>query len=211
MKTSSKTKVLELYEKSADSYAEMMNIEIKLPIYSDILSRLAKRIVDIPGLVIDTSCGSGHMLSMYHDLYDQNHALVGIDLSPRMVAISTKRLGSNAKVFVGDMCDLEFAVSDSSAAVLSFFAIHHLDPKNVLKALKEWNRILHPGGQLVIAAWEGSGLIDYGNESDVEALRYKSSEVEAWSEATGFVIDRCVVEPVEEIPMDAIYLEATKK
>jgi ubiquinone/menaquinone biosynthesis C-methylase UbiE len=65
-----------------------------------------------------------------------------------MVTITTKRLGSYAKVYVGDVCNLDVVVSSSSAAVLSFFAIHHLDPENVLKALKEWNRVLHPGDQL---------------------------------------------------------------
>ena len=68
MKTSSAEQVRELYEQSADAYAKMMDAEIDLPIYSDILSRLTERIADTPGPVLDTSCGSGHMLSRYRKL-----------------------------------------------------------------------------------------------------------------------------------------------
>jgi len=209
MKTSPMEKVRELYEDTADSYSEMMDSEIDLPVYSDILGRLAERIADIPGPVIDTSCGSGHMLSKYHERYDPKRSLVGIDLSPRMVAVASARLGSNAEILCGDMRDLGRFEDGSSAAVLSFFAIHHIDPKEVLATLHGWCRALRPGGHLVVAAWEGSGPIDYGGESDVVALRYTKDEVTDWSQEAGFVVNRCVVEPAAGIPMDAIYLEGT--
>ena len=211
MKTSSAAKVRELYEESADSYAEMMDAEIDLPVYSDILSRLAERIADTAGTVIDTSCGSGHMLSRYRERHDPERPLLGIDLSPRMVAIANARLGSSAEISIGDMRDLGAVESGTTAAVLSFFAIHHIGPEEVLAALQEWHRILRPGGQLVVAAWEGAGPIDYGDMSDVVALRYGKEEIAAWTRKAGFAVDRCVVEPVEEMPMDAVYLEGTRE
>lgn len=210
METSPPEEVRELYEESADSYAEMMDSEIDLPVYSDILGRLAGRIVDIQGPVIDTSCGSGHMLSRYHERYDSERSLIGMDLSSRMVAISSERLGSSAQILHGDMRNLGEMESDSAACVLSFFAIHHIDPDEVLAALGEWHRVLCVGGQLVVAAWEGKGAIDYGEVSDVVALRYTQEEISHWAEKAGFVVDRCLVEPVEEMPMEAVYLEGTK-
>jgi len=211
MKISSITQVRELYEDSAESYSKMMDSEIGLPIYADTLGRLAERIAEIPGSVIDTSCGSGHMLSRYHDSYDPGRPLLGIDLSPRMVAIASTRLSPHAEILVGDMRDLEAVEASSSSAVLSFFAIHHADSEDVRVALEEWHRVLRPGGQLLVAAWEGTGPIDYGSHSDVVALRYTRDEVVAWVQEAGFVVNRCVVEPVEEIPMQAIYLEGTKE
>jgi ubiquinone/menaquinone biosynthesis C-methylase UbiE len=210
MNASSITKVRELYEDSAESYSEMMDTEIDLPIYADTLGRLAERIANIPGPVIDTSCGSGHMLSRYHDCYDSGRSLLGIDLSPCMVAIASARLGSHAETVTGDMRDLGAVEADSASAVLSFFAIHHADARDVQAALDEWHRVLCPGGQLVVAAWEGTGSIDYGGHSDVVALRYSEDEVVAWAREAGFVVSRCVVEAVEEMPMKAIYLEGTK-
>ena len=61
-----------------------MDKEIDLPVYSDLLGRLQERIANVPGTLIDTACGSGHMMSMYHERYDQQRLLLGIDLSPRM-------------------------------------------------------------------------------------------------------------------------------
>ena len=82
MNTSPTSMVRQLYEDTADSYAQMMDSEIDLPVYSDVLSRLAERVASVSGTIIDTSCGSGHILSVYHERYDAERALVGIGLSP---------------------------------------------------------------------------------------------------------------------------------
>ena len=66
------------------------------------------------------------------------------------------------------------------------------------------------GGQLLIAAWEGEGAIDYGDQSDIVALRYNSGELTLCAEEVGFEVTRCVVEPVEGFPMDAVYLEGAR-
>ena len=210
MKTSPKKEVRNLYDETAESYSKMMESEIKLPIYTDILSSLAVRINEIPGPIIDTSCGSGHMLELYYNNYDSIHSLIGVDLSPKMVEISKKRLGTKAKTFVGNMLDFGKISSSSSAAIISFFAIHHLNPEEAKLALKEWNRILYNQGQLVLAAWEVEGTIDYGDESDIVALRFTQDQIESWVTEAGFVVDSCKIEPVKEFPMDAIYLEASK-
>ena len=127
-----------------------------------------------------------------------------------MVAIAGERLGLGGEVLVGDMRDLSMVGSDSAVGVLNFFAIHHLDPEGLHKALGEWHRVLRRGGQLLIAAWEGEGVIDYGGESDIVAFRYLSSELTSWAEEVGFDVTRCVIEPVEEFPMDAVYLEGVR-
>ena len=119
-------------------------------------------------------------------------------------------LGSGARVVAGDMCELVGVADSEAAAVLNFFALHHLDPHGAGQALREWHRVLRPGGQLVLATWEGNGPVDYGDASDVVALRYGRDEVNSWVRSAGFEITRCVVEPVEEIPMDAIYVEGVK-
>jgi ubiquinone/menaquinone biosynthesis C-methylase UbiE len=208
--TSTVDEVRKMYEDTADSYARMMDTEIGLPVYADVLGRLQDRIAHTPGAVVDTACGPGHMLFLYRERYDEKRPLLGVDLSPRMVAIAGEKLGSNARVFVGDMRELPSVKPGSSSAVLNFFALHHLDREGVNVALREWHRILAPGGQLVIATWEGSGVIDYGAASDIVALRYRSDELATWAREAGFSVTRCVVEPVEDFPMDAVYLEGCK-
>ena len=211
MKPSSIDEVRELYEASADSYAEMMNAEINLPLYSDVLSRLHQSISNLKGLLVDTACGSGHMLAMYRDRYDHSRLLFGVDLSPKMVSIASKRLGKSARIVVGDMRQLSAIETGSAAAMINYFALHHLDPKGVSAALLEWNRVLIPGGQLLVAAWEGSGTIDYGDDANLTALKYRSEDLTALISEAGFAVNRCTVEPVEALSMDAVFLEAIKQ
>jgi ubiquinone/menaquinone biosynthesis C-methylase UbiE len=145
VKTSSEKEIRELYRESAESYARMMDSEINQPYYADTLGRLAERIAHLPGLVIDTSCGSGHMLARYHERYDPSRPLLGIDLSPHMVAIAGSSLGSSATVRTGDMREMEQVDTGSAVAVLSSFAIHHSGPLDIITALKEWHRVLRSG------------------------------------------------------------------
>ena len=88
---------------------------------------LSRRIAHLSGPVVDTSCGPGHMLFRYRDAFDPTRELVGVDLSPRMVSITRTRLGLGAEVHVGDMRNLARVESESAAAVVSYFAIHHLN------------------------------------------------------------------------------------
>jgi len=207
MKASEIDKVRSMYEATADSYSEMMDKEIDLPVYADLFGRLQSQIEGIPGAILDTACGSGHMLALFRARYDSQRTLIGVDLSPRMVAIAAKRLGQKASVLVGDMRLLPGIDSNSVAAVLNFFALHHLDVEGVRASMVEWFRLLAPGGHLFLATWEGSGTIDYGEASDIIALRYTSKELSEIAEDAGFIITRSVVEPVDEFPMKAIYLD----
>ena len=147
-KTSSTDAVRDMYDTKAGSYSEMMDSEIEDPFYSDTLSRLRSRLDGMSGLLIDAPCGSGHMLSMYHAQYDADRPLLGIDLSPEMVAITKKRLGSAAEVIVGDIRQIDVIESGSAAAVISHFGFHHLDSDGINDCLAEWHRVLMTGGQL---------------------------------------------------------------
>ena len=189
-----------MYEATADSYAEMMDKEINLPVYKDILGRLQKNIANTPGALLDTACGSGHMLAMFRSLYDSQRTLIGVDLSPRMVAIANKQLSNEGSVLVGDMRSLPSIKSSSTAAVLNFFALHHLDIEGMNASMLEWYRVLVPGGRLLVSVWEGIGTIDYGEESDIIALRYTRNELVQMAEDAGF-----------RVTMDAVYLESMKE
>ncbi len=48
----------------------------------------------------------------------------------------------------------------------------------------------------------------YDASADLVALRYRADDLRRWTEDAGFRVTRCAVEPVEDFPMDAVYLEA---
>jgi len=210
-KTSSADKVREMYDAEAESYSGMMDSEMEQPIYADTLGRLKTRLVGLAGPIIDAPCGSGHMLSMYHEDYDMERTLLGIDLSPSMAAIATKRLGKAAEIVVGDIRNLGSVRSCSAAAVISHFALHHLNVDGIAEALAEWHRVLRIGGQLVIGAWEGEGAIDYGDDSDIVAILHSAESLQAMIREAGFSISRNVVERDNEMMMNAIYIEGTRE
>jgi ubiquinone/menaquinone biosynthesis C-methylase UbiE len=208
--TSSASDVRNLYDSSVESYAQMMEAEIELPIYAEILTRLEKRIASLEGPLLDSSCGTGHLIELYGQHCNATRQLIGVDLSPAMAAHAQNRLGNRAKIEVGDMRNLSAIAPASLAAMLSFFAVHHLGQAEIPPTLKEWAKAMTLGGQLVVAAWEGTGPIDYGDSSDVIALRYTKEELTGGFEAAGFHVDRCWVEDVEGFDMKALYLEGTR-
>jgi len=201
--------VRDMYDAEAESYSKIMDSEMEHPLYADTLGRLKTRVANLAGAIIDAPCGSGHMLSMYHEDYEKERALYGIDLSPSMVAIAAERLGSAAEIVVGDIRNLDAVPSGSAAAVISHFAFHHLDVDEIAEALAEWHRVLQTGGQLVVGAWEGEGAIDYGDDSDLIAIKHGADELATMIRENGFSISRNVVEMDNEMMMNAIYIEGT--
>lgn len=209
--TSSTDAVRAMYDAQAESYSRMMDSEMEHPLYADTLRRLKTRIEDLTGSIVDAPCGSGHLLSMYHQKYDKERALYGIDLSPSMVAIAAERLGPAAEIEVGDIRRLGTVPSKSAAALICHFAFHHLDVGEVKDALAEWYRVLRIGGQLVIGAWEGEGAIDYGEDSDIVAIKHDADTLATMIRESGFSISRNVVEMDNDMMMNAIYIDATRE
>lgn len=66
------------------------------------------------------------------------------------------------------------------------------------------------GGQLVLGTWEGTGAIDYGEHSDLVAIRHKSGDLKKILADIGFDELMCEIEFDEEMAMDAVYIEVSK-
>lgn len=210
MEVSKPSEVNQLYKDSAEWYSKMMDREIQLPIYKRVLTQLNNLTSKISGPLIDTSCGSGHMLCYFHQTFDSVRELIGIDLSESMLTYARLNLNGIAQVEQGDMRDLSLFDGDSVAGLISFFALHHLNEKDIQLALTEWHRILKDDGCLLIGTWEGEGPIDYGDDSEIIAQRYTRSQIINWVTSADFKIKDCFVEAVDGMPMEAIYLIAIK-
>lgn len=212
MALSSRGKVRTFYDDTADGYSRMMDDEIRLPLYAEVLGGLVDRTSSLEGPIVDTSCGSGHMLAKLANEYTTGRELIGVDLAPKMVAIAKARLGESATIYQGDMADLPAEIAAGTcAAVINFFSLHHIAPDSLAPCFAEWHRVLRAGGQLVIATWEGEGAIDYGEHADIVTQRYQESEIVAAAEAAGFIVDRSSVSAVEGMEMDAVHVAATKR
>ncbi len=195
-----------MYDGMAGDYSKIMDEEIKLPMYDEVLSSLQNQIQDVSGPLLDSSCGSGHMLDKFHRDIDSKRPLIGTDLSAEMTKLTRGRLGPVVTTHVANMCDL--TAFGPVAGLISFFALHHVDAEAAEASIALWASMLHPGGALCIALWEGEGLIDYGEHADLIAHRYNREQLEAWLNASGLSIDYIKKESFEDMGMDALVAQA---
>lgn len=212
MPLSAHQQVRAFYDDTAEHYNQIMDEEISLPLYDEVLSNLAVQTAALQGPLLDTSCGSGHMLAKLANQHAPGRALVGVDLSPNMVAIASARLGTAARIYEGDMAHLPAQIgAGECAAVISFFALHHIAPGALAQCLAEWRRVLAPGGKLLLATWEGEGSIDYGGHADIVTQRYREAELVAAAQSAGFEVNQSSARSVEGMEMDAVFLSATNQ
>jgi SAM-dependent methyltransferase len=97
-----------------------------------------------PGTVLDAACGTGRYAAM---LADRGHEVIGVDQSGAMLDIARKKVPS-ADFREGDLTALPLPGRSVDAAVCALSLVHVPD---VASALREFARVLRPGGRLVIS------------------------------------------------------------
>jgi ubiquinone/menaquinone biosynthesis C-methylase UbiE len=107
--------------------------------------------VDLRGgeAVLDVGCGTGELLAAIAERVP-GARLVGVDLSPAMLAVARRKLGDRASLVAGDAGRLPFA-DRRFDWVLSSSALHYwADP---VAALAEIARVTKAGGRVAITDW----------------------------------------------------------
>jgi len=104
--------------------------------------------------ILEFGYGTGqNLIFAYHK--NKNIKLTGIDIDPSIRQIAFCKLKKNNIPVSLDLYDgRTFPYSDNSFdKVFSSLVFHHLDTKSKIICLKEINRVLKPGGQLVLGDW----------------------------------------------------------
>jgi DNA gyrase subunit B len=101
--------------------------------------------------VLDVCCGSGVVGASFKDRVG---SVVGLDLTPEMIAMAETRLD---KVYRGDVYDMPF--EDNSFDMVVNREVLHLLPRPE-QPVSEMFRVLRPGGQLVVGQLLPYGAID---------------------------------------------------
>ena len=102
-------------------------------------------------VVLDVCCGSGVVGASFRGRVGR---IIGLDLTPEMVALSRQRLD---EVVQGDVYDIPFP--DASFDGVCNREVLHLLPQPE-RPLAEIFRVLKPGGQFVVGQWVPFGAID---------------------------------------------------
>lgn len=162
------------FDRQAATYDTDKNGAHARRLYPFILSKIG----EFPGTdLLDVGCGTGEMLRLLSE-HNPQMKLTGIDISERMLEKAGFKVGEKARLIP---CDAEKMPFDDNSfdTVMCNDSFHHYPaPLNVLR---EFYRILKPGGVLLISDYRiGFPLrqimnlfIKYGYDGDVRIYSEK--------------------------------------
>jgi SAM-dependent methyltransferase len=142
------------YDAVAREYAQRFAGELAhKPLDRELLARFASEVRG-RGEVYDLGCGPGQTTAFLHAC---GVRVRGLDLSPELLREARQR-HPGIDFEPGDMLALPLADA-SLAGVIAFYAIVHLAPAGLRRALAEVHRVLRPGGLLLLAFHVGEGSV----------------------------------------------------
>ena len=108
--------------------------------------------------VLDAGCGSGRLVPLVLEAVGAGGSLVALDFAANMIDLARRKAQDERVEFiVGDAHELPFADGEFDK-VIALALLPHLDDR--LRALREFRRVLKPGGLLVIAHQLGREALD---------------------------------------------------
>lgn len=150
-----------------------------------------------PGRVLDAACGTGR-----HSLWlaAQGHAVVGVDVSPDMLARARAKLPAG-QFEHGELTALPLADASVDAALCALALVHVADMR---PALAELARVVRPGGRVVISdvhpflvalGWQAQFRTAAGGAGFVRLNRHLPSDYVQAATAAGLAV-RGMAEPL---------------
>jgi len=200
------------YDRVAEHYATEYFEELaRKPFDCQLLDDFAERVCN-QGSVCEVGCGPGQVARY---LKDCGVEMRGVDLSAEMIRVAS-RLNPDIPFEQGDMLSLHLA-DNSLAALVLFYSIIHIKREDVTRALLEMNRVLRPGGKLLLSFHGGEGELHrdewYGEKVSIDFRLFEGNEMTGYLEAAGFreieIVER---RPYEfEYPTNRCYAFASKR
>ena len=200
----------ESYDAVAAEYAAKFLSELDhKPLDRALLGYLAR---EVRGRILEVGCGPGQVARLLHEL---GADVEGIDFASAMIN-EARRHHPGIPFNVADMMHLPHRDGEV-AAVAAFYAIVNLAPDQVIVALREFHRVLGPGGLLLISFHIGTGtrhLDEFlGKPAPIDFTFFEREFVEARLVEAGFRVEaRLEREPIEgvEYPSRRAYLIVRK-
>ncbi|MFH8728877.1 class I SAM-dependent methyltransferase [Streptomyces termitum] len=153
----------------------------------------------IPAAVADLGCGTGRVTRHLRDLGAE---VFGVDLSPGMVAVAREAY-PGLRFEVGSMTALDLP-DGMLGGVLAWYSTVHLDEPELALVLREFARVLAPGGRLLLA-FKATGGPErehrrleraYGHAVELDVYRWAPERIARLLAAAGLVESaRLVCEP----------------
>jgi len=144
--------------------------------------------------VLDAGCGPGRDTKL---ITDRGVSVMGIDLSTELIKIARKKY-PNIKFIVGNFLNLPFPIDHFGGVWAHASLIHFETVEDVVKALKEFYRVLTPGGILHLFVREKTANKKFDIVSDVLSKYnrlfqyFTKEEIEDYLKKVGFKVTKLV-------------------
>jgi ubiquinone/menaquinone biosynthesis C-methylase UbiE len=180
--------IRESYNRLADEYARRIFKELQhKPLDRLLLDRFAANLAG-RGEVCDMGCGPGH-IARY--LRDAGTTVFGLDLSPGMLE-QARQLNPDISFREGNMLALELQ-DGTLAGIAAFYAIVNIPAESLLLVFREMQRVLQPGGELLLAFHIGDEVLHHdelwSRPISMDFFLFQTSAIRRHLEAAGLVIE----------------------
>lgn len=191
--------IREDYDRLAEEYARHIADELQYkPLDQELLNRFADELKG-RGEICDMGCGPGHVARYLHQ---RGVTVFGLDLSPGMVQ-EARKLNPDIPFREGNMLALEIP-DGSLAGIVAFYAIVNLPKESLVGVFQEMQRVLRPGGLLLLAFHIGDEILRedelWGQKISMNFLLLQPADIGHWLEKAGMVVERIIErEPYPEV------------
>ena len=158
--------------------------------------------------VVEIGCGPGQIGFFVRT---RGARVVGLDLSLEMAKLARRRLDG---AIVADMRSLPFA-GGRVGGIVAFYSLFHLERTELAQVLREFHRVVRPGGRVLFSAHEGEGEVVIDRFLDetvlVAATYFVLDELVRATESAGFAVTLAERRaPYSGETTVRLYVEATK-
>lgn len=183
--------IRESYDRLADEYARRIFSELQhKPLDRELLDRFAAKVVG-RGEVCDMGCGPGQVARY---LRDAGATVFGLDLSPRMLE-QARQFSPDISFREGNMMSLDLP-DRTLAGIAAFYAIVNIPEKSLLSVFWEMQRVLQPGGLLLLAFHSGDEILHedelWGRPISMDFFLFQPQAIRRYIEAAGFAIEEII-------------------
>ncbi|HJP78678.1 MAG TPA: class I SAM-dependent methyltransferase [Pseudonocardiaceae bacterium] len=182
------------YDEAADRYNAFVKAATENPLDHALIDAFLELAGDT-GSIADLGCGPGHYTAYFAS---RGRDALGIDLSPEMIQLA-KAAHPGLRFSVGSMTRLDLADGEM-AAIMSWYSTIHTPPAELPVILRELNRVLAPGGYLLLGFFSTADVDGEPREFDhriTPGFRWPAGRLSRLLGEAGFVeAARMTREPV---------------
>jgi ubiquinone/menaquinone biosynthesis C-methylase UbiE len=146
----------DLWANSYDSQPDNLMLALDEEVFSTLLNEINLK----DKVVADIGCGTGRHWKKILSKYPKK--LVGFDVSKRMLSMLQQKFPQSEtyRLVNNELNELK---NDSCDIIISTLTIAHI--REVEKAMQEWNRVLKPGGSVLITDYHPEALAKGGKRT----------------------------------------------